>query len=144
MAFLSDFFEAFGEQRRRLRKFAAEPRASLIEFTLFSSWVLAAVGPITAPFGYRAAPWGPLLPVLFLIAAGVIYARAYRPVQGQDGEAEEAGRKSYDRGVLIAAIATALLSVATFWWAMRMGQEPPDFLPEAYEAPLGYDVEIVK
>lgn len=142
MGFVSDFFDAFGAQRLRLRSFAQEPRASLIEFVLFAAFVLAALGPLIAGRGYQAAPWGPLLPVAFVGACVFFYSR-YRPFQNEEGEAEIAARRRYDRGVLLAAGLIALLSVLTFWWAMEKGQAAPSFLPNEYDVPQGYEVELI-
>jgi predicted secreted protein len=141
MSFLSGFLEEFGDQRRRLRRFAKEPRASLIEFTLFAGFVLAALGPIIVAHGYRAAPWGPAVPFLFLAAAVWSYSRL-RPNLG--GVEEAPARQRHDRVVLAAAIIVSAIGVATFWWAMRNGQPAPDFVPGPLDQlPEAVDTQIV-
>lgn len=129
--FISELGAETAARRRRLRKFAGEQRASLLEFALLAGLVLGATCAGFGPKGFVGGLYGPFLPLVAV--GGYVALDAQRQRALAAGLDEQMVRTAYDRRTLWFVAAVALIGYATFVWA-TLAPAPFELVPEELPA----------
>lgn len=136
MPFWSDLAGEFVARRKRLHRGSLKGVAAPIEFAVLGGVVLGVSAPLVARNGLADAPWGPVLP-LVLVLAYILLERRRQRAQAAGADVSAA----FDRRAHWLFIAAAIAGGATFAWAL-LKPPPYSFVPEEPPASGTFDVNI--
>jgi hypothetical protein len=110
--FLSSMFDEIGARRRRLRASFGDRGQAFTEFLVLAGLAIGSIGLVVREGMVRTAPWGLVLPIVFVIGYFAIEAR--RQAQVRAGADQVKTSSSYDWLVLLWSFGCALLGAAAF------------------------------
>lgn len=118
--FFSSLFEEMGARRRRLRASLGDRGQSLSEFVILGGLALGSLGLFMQPWMFEAAPWGPWLPLVFVI--GYLLIEARRQAASARSDNPDSVSAGYDWVALLWSFGCALAGAAAF--VIAWGAEP--------------------
>jgi hypothetical protein len=120
--FFSALFGEFAARRRRLRAALGDRGASLLEFATFTGLAVGSAGLLIGDWMPAAAPWGFVVPAVFI--AGYVLLDARRQAAQARGDDAERVASDYDWLALGWGSACALLGAAAF--VIAWSAQPPN------------------